>query len=78
MSKHAHVIAVYSLKGGVGKTSLAVNLAAEAARPVLPMASIVEQMAARRAPLSSYGRSTKAGKAYSTLWQRVAALLAAR
>jgi chromosome partitioning protein len=32
MSKKAIVVAVYSLKGGVGKTTLAVNLAAEAAK----------------------------------------------
>jgi chromosome partitioning protein len=32
MAKKAKVIAVYSSKGGVGKTSLAVNLAAESAR----------------------------------------------
>jgi chromosome partitioning protein len=32
MTQKAKIIAVYSLKGGVGKTSLAVNLAAESAR----------------------------------------------
>ncbi|WP_293702447.1 MULTISPECIES: ParA family protein [unclassified Sphingopyxis] len=53
-------------------------LAAEAAWPVLPMASIVEQMAARRKPLAAYARSSKAGKAYAALWQRVAGLLDAK
>lgn len=53
-------------------------LAVEAAWPVLPMASVVEQMAARRLPLGAYARRSKAGQAYALLWQRVAALLDAR
>lgn len=53
-------------------------LAAEMAWPVLPMASVVEQMAVRRKPLAAYARRSKAGQAYSSLWQRVAALLAPR
>jgi cellulose biosynthesis protein BcsQ len=53
-------------------------LAAETAWPVLPMASVVEQMAVRRRPLASYARRSKAGQAYSALWQRVATLLGPR
>lgn len=53
-------------------------LAAEAAWPVLPMASVVEQMAARRKPLAAYARSSKAGQAYAALWRRVAGLLDAK
>lgn len=53
-------------------------LAAEMAWPVLPMASVVEQMAVRRKPLATYARRSKAGQAYAALWQRVAALLAPR
>lgn len=53
-------------------------LAAEIAWPVLPMASVVEQMAVRRRPLAAYARRSKAGQAYTALWQRVAALLGPR
>lgn len=53
-------------------------LAAEMAWPVLPMASVVEQMAVRRKPLAAYARRSKAGQAYTSLWQRVAALLGPR
>ncbi len=53
-------------------------LAAEMAWPVLPMASVVEQMAVRRQPLAAYARRSKAGQAYTMLWGRVTALLDAR
>jgi cellulose biosynthesis protein BcsQ len=53
-------------------------LAAEIAWPMLPMASVVEQMAVRRRPLAAYARRSKAGQAYTALWQRVAALLGPR
>lgn len=52
-------------------------LAAEMAWPVLPMASVVEQMAVRRQPLAAFARRSKAGQAYTALWQRVATLLGA-
>lgn len=39
--------------------------------PVVPMASIVESMAARRAPLGSFAPRSAAGQAFGQLWQAI-------
>jgi cellulose biosynthesis protein BcsQ len=46
-------------------------LAAEPGWPVIPMASAVEQMAARRAPLGAFAGRSVAAKAFSALWQTI-------
>ncbi|MES2097753.1 MAG: AAA family ATPase [Pseudomonadota bacterium] len=46
-------------------------LAAEPDWPVIPMASVVEQMAARRAPLGAFAPRSAAAAAFSTLWQTI-------
>lgn len=43
--------------------------------PVIPMASAVEQMAERRAPIGTFAGRTTAGQAFDALWQKVAASL---
>lgn len=43
--------------------------------PGVPMASAVEQMAERRAPIGAFSARSAAGGAYDALWQRVAAVL---
>jgi hypothetical protein len=46
-------------------------LAAEPDWPVVPMASVVEQMAAHRAPLGEFAPRSAAAKAFSALWQTI-------
>ena len=46
--------------------------------PVIPMASIVEAMAARRMPLGSFAPSTAGGRAFADLWQAIERRLAKR
>jgi len=52
-------------------------LAAEPDWPVVPMASIVEQMAARRAPVGAFAGKSPAGQAFAALWQTIERRLAA-
>lgn len=40
--------------------------------PAVPMASAVEQMAERRAPIGTFAARAAAGQAFDALWQRVA------
>jgi len=44
--------------------------------PVIPMASIVESMAARRAPVGAFASRTTGGKAFTDLWQAIEKRLA--
>lgn len=44
--------------------------------PVIPMASTVEQMAIRRAPVGHFAHSSPAGQAFARLWQGVERKLA--
>jgi cellulose biosynthesis protein BcsQ len=52
--------------------------AAEPDWPVIPMASTVEQMAARRAPLGSFDRTSPAAQAFTALWTGIERKLAAQ
>lgn len=44
--------------------------------PVIPMASVVETMAARRAPVGAFAGRTTGGKAFADLWQAIEKRLA--
>jgi cellulose biosynthesis protein BcsQ len=47
------------------------TLAADPGCPAIPMASVVEQMADRHAPLGAYAPKSPAAKAFSALWTAV-------
>lgn len=51
-------------------------LAAQADWPVIPMASIVESMSARRAPLAAFAPTSAPAKAFAELWRLVERRLA--
>jgi hypothetical protein len=44
--------------------------------PVIPMASVVETMAARRAPVGSFAGKSAGGQAFALLWQLIEKRLA--
>jgi hypothetical protein len=68
--KHAPVLPVYSM---VDRRRLLHREATErdAAWPVIPMASAIEQMSVRRAPVGTFAASSPAGKAFARLWTGV-------
>ncbi len=68
--KHAPVLPVYSM---VDRRRLLHReaLTAHPDWPVIPMASAVEQMTVRRAPVGSFAASSPAGEAFSRLWTGV-------
>ncbi len=46
--------------------------------PVIPMASVIEQMATRRAPVGSFAARSVAGQAFAQCWQAIEKRLAAK
>lgn len=46
--------------------------------PVIPMASVVEAMAVRRAPIGAYARRTAGAQAFAALWQAIEQRLAGK
>ncbi|RJF86162.1 ParA family protein [Sphingomonas cavernae] len=74
-NRHAPILPIYSMVD----RRRALHKAAVDRRPdwpVIPMASAVEQMATRRAPLGQFAHVSPAGQAFSKLWQGVERKLA--
>lgn len=74
---HGPVLPVYSMvdrRRALHKAALD----AEPKWPTIPMASAVEQMAVRRAPVGSYAAASPAGRAFDALWRGVEKKLAKR
>lgn len=51
-------------------------LARHPAWPVIPMASVIEQMAVKRAPVGSFAARTPGAQAFAALWQAIEKRLA--
>ena len=68
--KHAPILPVYSM---VDRRRALHREAIErdTAWPVIPMASAIEQMSVRRAPVGAFAASSPAGEAFSRLWAGV-------
>jgi chromosome partitioning protein len=68
--KHAPVLPVYSMVDRRRALHRAA-VEADASWPVIPMASAVEQMTVRRAPVGAFAASSPAGEAFARLWTGV-------
>jgi len=74
---HGPVLPVFSMvdrRRGLHKAALD----ADAAWPTIPMASAVEQMAVRRAPIGEFAASSPAAAAFASVWRGIEKKLAAR
>lgn len=73
--RHAPILPVYSM---VDRRRALHRTAVEGRPdwPVVPMASAVEQMATRRAPVGAFAPASPAGKAFAELWKGVERKLA--
>jgi len=69
-SKGAEVLPVHSMVDRRRKLH-AEALAKHPDWPVIPMASVVESMAARRAPVGSFAGKSPGGQAFAQLWQAI-------
>lgn len=72
---HAPILPVYSMvdrRRALHRDAVA----ADAAWPVIPMASAVEQMTVRRLPVGAFAARSPAGEAFSSLWKGVERKLA--
>jgi chromosome partitioning protein len=72
---HGPVLPVFSMvdrRRGLHREALA----AYPEWPVIPMASVVEQMAVQRAPVGAYAHKSQAGEAFDALWRGIEKRLA--
>jgi len=74
-SKGSQVLPVHSMVDRRRKLH-AEALARHPDWPVIPMASVVESMAARRAPVGAFAGKSPGGQAFATLWQAIERRLA--
>lgn len=73
--KHAPILPVYSMadrRRSLHRAAMEENRS----WPVIPMASAIEQMAARRAPVSAFAPASMAAQAFDSLWTGVERRLA--
>lgn len=75
--RHAPVLPIHSMVDR-RRNLHALALETQADWPVVPMASAVEQMAARRAPIGAFAPASPAGKAFAHLWTGIERKLAER
>jgi chromosome partitioning protein len=75
--EHAPILPVFSMADRRRKLHLA-TLEENPDWPVVPMASVVEQMSMRRKPVGAYAASSPAAKAFDALWMGIERKLAKR
>lgn len=76
--RHAPILPVLSMYNRSRPIHRALRTGDAGAWPVIPMSTHVEQVAVRRAPLSSFAQDSQADRAFDRLWRGIEAKVAAR